>query len=241
MKVHFIQHVPFEPPGFLLEWAEGRGDEISFTHFYLQNAALPDTLPYMLVVMGGPMGVYDTLPWLEAEKAYISDAINAGVKVLGICLGAQLIANVLGAEVYPHSHKEIGWWPVTLTKEGLEHDLFDHFPEQHQVLHWHGDTFDLPDDATLLATSAACRHQAFINETGNAIGLQYHIEVDEIIVEGFVENGGGDLNHQGEWVQKKHQILPADRKVTSVNKENLLQLLDKWVDYSPSSSNHTFV
>lgn len=229
MRVHFIQHVPFEPPGFLLEWAKGRQDDISFTHFNLPDSDLPETFPDLLVVMGGPMGVYDGLAWLESEKAYIGSAIEAGVKVLGVCLGAQLIADVLGGKVYPHTEKEIGWWPVTLTKEGLESKWLGHFLEQHTVLHWHGDTFDLPDKAILLATSAACRHQAFINDNGNAIGLQYHIEVDDQMVKCFVQHDHTALLKGGTWVQTADQILSDKTEVILQNRKLLMELLDKWV------------
>jgi GMP synthase-like glutamine amidotransferase len=228
MRIHFIQHVPFEPPGFLLEWAKGRGADISFTHFYLPDATLPDTLPDMLVVMGGPMGVYDALPWLADEKAYIHRAVDAGKKVLGICLGAQLIAHVLGAKVYPHTEKEIGWWPVNLTNEGEEHSLISHFPEVLTVLHWHGDTFDLPENTTLLATSAACRHQAFINNKGNAIGLQFHLEADEQMVEGFTHHDKEALSAGGKWVQTADEILSVNADTLVLNRRLLEEMLEKW-------------
>lgn len=230
MRVHIFQHVPFEPPGFLLDWAIERGYDISITRFFEPGHILPDTLPDLLIVMGGPMGVYDALPWLEAEKAFIHTAIERGVKVLGICLGAQLIANVLGAKVYPHTHKEIGWWPVSLTSAAQQNPLFCHFPQECTVLHWHGDTFDLPDDASLLATSTACKHQAFINGKGNAIGLQFHMEADEEMVKGFTQHDQTALLNGSDWVQNTDEILTDKSEVIARNKWLLIGVMEEWVE-----------
>lgn len=174
------------------------------------------------------MGVYEELSWLDQEKTYIGQAVASGALVLGICLGAQLIANVLGAKVYPHTQKEIGWWPLSLTREGHEHPLFSHLPPQLSVLHWHGDTFDLPDDAILLATSSACKHQAFINGKGNAIGLQFHMEADEQMVKDFVQHDQTALIESGTWVQGINEILSGKTSFITQNRKLLFGLLDKW-------------
>jgi GMP synthase-like glutamine amidotransferase len=229
MRVLIFQHVPFEPPGCLLDWAIEKGYEISITRFFESGYKLPDTMPDLLIVMGGPMGVYDDLPWLEEEKAFIHTAIARGVRVLGICLGAQLIAHVLGAKVYPHTHKEIGWWPVSLTNAGQYHPLFSHFPQELDVLHWHGDTFDLPDEASLVFTSAACKHQAFINEKGNAIGLQFHIEADEQMVKGFTQHDQAALLKSSDWVQSTDEILIDKSEVIARNRRLLIRVMEEWV------------
>lgn len=177
LHIHYFQHVSFESPGYIQQWAEVNGHDQSFTRFYEE-----DNLPAMtdidwLIVMGGPMGVYDTAtyPWLEAEKAFIRLCIDAGKTVIGICLGSQLIAAALGEEVYPNSQKEIGWFDIKLTTAGRSCYLFADFPERFSVLHWHGDTFNLPAKAVLLAESAACKHQAFLYNN-NVLGLQFHFE-----------------------------------------------------------------
>ncbi|MBX2925860.1 MAG: type 1 glutamine amidotransferase [Chitinophagaceae bacterium] len=177
MHIHYFQHVAFESPGYIRDWAEKNGCTESFTLFY-GKYSLPDVHQIdWLVVMGGPMGVYDTgaYPWLEEEKKFILSCIAAGKTVIGICLGSQLIAAALGAAVYPNRQKEIGWFPIQLTAAGKSCYLFSHFPEIFTVLHWHGDTFDLPAGAVLLAESRACKNQAFIY--GNKVlGLQFHFE-----------------------------------------------------------------
>jgi len=155
---------------------------LSATRFF-ENSDLTDIqFPDMqaidwLIIMGGPMNIYehDKYPWLKSEKEYTRAAIDAGKTVIGICLGAQLIADVLGARVYPGAHKEIGWLPVELTKEAAHSDIFGFLPEQLTCFHWHGDTFDLPDGAVHLAKSEGCKNQAFIYYN-RVIALQFHLE-----------------------------------------------------------------
>ena len=175
MRAHYLQHVPFEGLGSIEHWLETAGFAITCTQFFH-----PLTLPAvqeidLLVVMGGPMSVNDeaAFPWLVAEKAFIREVIEAGRPVLGICLGAQLIASAMGARVYANPQKEIGWFPIT-GAASQDRSLFG-FPASMDVFHWHGETFDLPVGATLLAQSEACRHQAF--QLGSSvIGLQFHLE-----------------------------------------------------------------
>src|SRR5688572_23524659 len=125
MRIHFIQHVAFESPGYLLQWAEEHQHTISFTRIY-ESPVFPsvDDIDW-LIVMGGPMGSYqeDQYSWLKAEKEFIRAVIDAGKKVLGICLGSQLVAAALGAKVYPHVQKEIGWWPVKKTGTASANEL----------------------------------------------------------------------------------------------------------------------
>ena len=162
MHLHYLQHVPFEGLGSIETWAQAAEFQISATRFHAQDR-LPavDEIDW-LVIMGGPMNIYAERqhPWLIQEKAFISRAIAKGKVVLGICLGAQLVADVLGAKVFANPCKEIGWFPVYKTKD---------------VLHWHGDAFDLPADAIHLARSQACVNQGFVYED-RVIGLQFHLE-----------------------------------------------------------------
>lgn len=146
-----------------------------------------------LVVMGGPMGVYETdrYPFLKRELVYIRNVIDAKKPVLGICLGAQLIAHALGARVYPNRKKEIGWYRVRLTPEGKKDPLMKGSPSSPWVFQWHGDTFDLPRGARRLASSPLCKNQAFRFGT-NVYGLQYHLEVDKAMVLEWLEQPGAE-------------------------------------------------
>jgi len=177
MRLHVLQHVPFEGPAAIAHWAAGRGHALSISHLYA-GGALPALEHFdRLAVMGGPMGVGDEAdyPWLRAEKALIADAIAAGRSVVGICLGAQLIAEVLDAPVYRHHQQEIGWLPVTLTDAARADPLCADLPAEQYVLHWHGDTFELPEGARQLARSAGCEQQAFVYDE-RVLGLQFHLE-----------------------------------------------------------------
>ncbi|MBU0995058.1 MAG: gamma-glutamyl-gamma-aminobutyrate hydrolase family protein [Proteobacteria bacterium] len=175
MRAHYLQHVPFEGLGSIEPWLRENGYEITHTPFF-ESVDLPDMDDTgLLIVMGGPMSVNDEalFPWLRKEKQFIRSAIRSGKPVLGICLGAQLIAAAMGAKVYPNSEKEIGWFPV----QGIEtsDDSVFHFPSTVDVFHWHGETFDLPLGAVRLAKSVACENQAF--QLGQSvIGLQFHLE-----------------------------------------------------------------
>jgi GMP synthase (glutamine-hydrolysing) len=148
----------------------------------------------MLVVMGGPMGVKDTAdyPWLVAEKRLIEEAIAAGKAVTGICLGAQLIAEVLGAPVYRNAHREIGWFPVTLAPGADDDPLMRGFPATFDAFHWHGDTFAIPPGARLLAGNEACAHQIFAYGD-RAVGLQCHLESTVESVEALIENCADEI------------------------------------------------
>ncbi len=174
MKVHILQHVPFEGIGSMEPWLRRRSADITSTRFF-EPWTLPDVSSLDLIIaMGGPMSVNDEaeLPWLVAEKQFIRSAIRHGVPLLGICLGAQLIASALGARVYPGRQREIGWFDI----EAMPHACGTFaFPKTATVFHWHGETFDLPDGAVHLARSAACEHQAFQIGT-HVIGLQFHLE-----------------------------------------------------------------
>lgn len=201
MKIHVLQHVAFEGAANILKWAAQKGHDVTTTAFFEPDWSLPSTDNVdMLVIMGGPMGVYDedSYAWLRTEKLFIRDCIDAGRTVIGICLGAQLAAEVLGAKVYPANHKEIGWFP--LIKSSFPHPvLFDMAPDQ-MVFHWHGDTFDLPKGALLLASSEACVNQAYIwNE--QVLGLQFHIEMGPEHIDMLIENCFNELKSDSPYVQ----------------------------------------
>ncbi|MBN1615629.1 MAG: type 1 glutamine amidotransferase [Deltaproteobacteria bacterium] len=181
MRMHYLQHETFEDPAGILTWAKGRGFKISCTRLFAGDA-LPSASSFdWLVVMGGSMGVddEDRYSWLREEKRFIGQAVESGAKVLGICLGAQLISHVLGGAVSRSEHQEIGWFPVTVTERGRSSEVFKGFPEEFVAFHWHGDTFETPVSAVCLAESVACRNQAFAYDGGRVVGLQFHLELDE--------------------------------------------------------------
>ena len=202
MKIHCLMHVPFEGPAQIADWAESRGHALAFSHLFAGDA-LPELDAFdRLVVMGGPMGVgdEDQYPWLGAEKALIRSAIDAGRSLVGVCLGAQLIAEALGAPVTRNPHQEIGWFPIRLTEAARAHPLCKDLPAEQQVLHWHGDTFALPPGALHLAESDACSQQGFLVD-GRILGLQFHLEMtptslrtlcsycaDELVPDTFVQS-----------------------------------------------------
>ncbi len=228
MRIHYLQHVPFESPANILNWAKERGHSITGTHLY-KNQPFPDFSSFdMLVVMGGPMGVYDEnkYSFLKREKVFIENAINLGKKVLGVCLGAQLIADVLGAKVYKNKYKEIGWFPVNLTEEGKQSDIFKNLPNEFTPFHWHGDTFDLPRGAKRTAYNEATQNQAFEID-GKIIGLQFHLETTKESAKELIENSQEELKEKGKYIQSLEEMLSKDDYFTLI-KYQLYQLLDNF-------------
>ncbi len=218
MRIHYFQHVPFEGPACIADWAKAQGHEQSFTRWYEHPHPPAPSQTDMLVIMGGPMGVYeeDKYPWLAAEKAYIRSCIDAGKPVLGICLGAQLIASVLGARVYPNDQKEIGWFPVQFHA--------DIAPSPTTVLHWHGDTFDLPENAQHLAETPVCRNQAYIYRE-KVIGMQFHFEITMDALEGMIRHCGHELIPAA-CVQSAADIRAGAHHIAHTN-ELMFRLLDR--------------
>jgi GMP synthase-like glutamine amidotransferase len=217
MHAHFFQHVPFEGLGSIGPWLEARRAVVTATRFFA-DAVLPEADGIdLLIVMGGPMSVNDEgrHPWLVAEKRYIAQVIRLGKAVLGVCLGAQLIAAALGARVYPNAEKEIGWFPVyslpPLEKAGADEVPAFRFPEESLVFHWHGETFDLPTGAVHLARSEACPNQAF-QYGRRVVGLQFHLEMTPRTVRDLVDDGRDELV-PAKHVQSGESILsvPAER------------------------------
>jgi len=187
VKVLAFRHVPFEGIGLIAPVLEARGIGVDYADLYLGSSVLPDPDRYDgLVFMGGPMSVNDPLAWLRQEMRWIAQAARRGQPLLGICLGAQLIAKAMGASVYRNPVKEIGWFEIDLTEAGTRDLLFAAARPRELVFHWHGETFDLPEGAVHLASSAACRHQAFrLGE--NIYGLQFHLEVTPAMIADWCE------------------------------------------------------
>ncbi len=210
MRMHVVQHVPFEGPAGIGEWGRERGHDLSVTRMFA-GELLPDLDSVdWLVVMGGPMGVHDcdVHPWLPAETRYVGRAVKSGKGVLGVCLGAQIIARALGAWVGRNRDKEIGWFPVALTPAGREEAVFQEFPDRLEVLHWHGDTFAVPPGAVHAMSSRGCDNQAFVLDGGRVAGLQFHLEMDREDLIRLVTSCPGDMT-PGPYVQPAATMLAS--------------------------------
>ena len=187
----------------MASWLESHGADVSYTRFF-EDPALPQLNGIDLVIaMGGPMSVNDesALPWLRPEKQFVRDAVERGVPVLGVCLGAQLIASALGARVYRNPQKEIGWFPIEATPSTA--NTF-HFPGKCTVFHWHGETFDLPSGAVRLARSAVCENQAF-QIRRHVIGLQFHLETTPESARALLDNCRDELV-PGPYIQTESEL-----------------------------------
>jgi GMP synthase-like glutamine amidotransferase len=194
MRLAVLQHVPFEGPAAIAEWAAAQGLPVSIVRLY-EGDALPELFAFdVLAAMGGPMSANDEAQysWLGAELALLREAIGAGKAVLGVCLGAQMIAKALGAKIYAARQKEIGWLPVERT--GAQHALFDGIPASFTALHWHGETFDLPAGAIHLAQTTTVPNQAFAAGP-RVLGLQFHMEATRASVNGLLDCAGHEIGN----------------------------------------------
>jgi GMP synthase-like glutamine amidotransferase len=224
MRMHCIQHVPYEDMAGIETWAKSKGHSTGRTLLF-KGEELPLLGSFdWLVVMGGPMSAGDEAkyPWLKAEKRFIRSAVATGKIVLGVCLGAQLLAEAMGGTVQKNRHKEIGWYPVSLTEDAKAHPIFQGLPPKFMAFHWHGDTFIPPPAARRIAFSEACGQQAF--EIGRAVGLQFHLECTKENIERLIENCSGDLV-KGPFVQDVSEIRAGYGNLTETG-ELLSQLLD---------------
>lgn len=217
-RICVLQHVPFEGPAAIEKWIDDKGASLSVTKLY-QGESLPSQNDFdWLIVMGGPMGVDDIeqYPWLIQERRFIFGTIESGKYVLGICLGAQLIAAALGAVVKKNEYREIGWFKVKRASHIAKTVLSDIWPESFEVFHWHGDTFDLPRGAKLLASSEACVNQGFILDN-QVVGLQFHLEVTPDSVASLVENCSNELDGS-EYVQSIDNLMATELLFIEANK-----------------------
>lgn len=206
-RAHWFQHVPFEGLGSIEPWLRAAGYEITKTPFF-DTPRLPDLNDVdLLVVMGGPMSVNDetAFPWLRQEKQFILHAIQADKRVLGVCLGAQLIASAMDASVHRNRVKEIGWFPVQCVRP-IGVATFS-FPPEVEVFHWHGETFDVPSGAVRLARTDGCENQAF--QLGRTVvALQFHLETTPESVRAMISHGRAELS-PSRYVQPEATILSA--------------------------------
>jgi GMP synthase (glutamine-hydrolysing) len=193
-KILCLQHVPFEGPGYFRKAFEEYGGTVE-TRLVPQDG-VPTTAPDALLVMGGPMSVNDTDPWLTAELNFIREQVARGVPFLGICLGSQLLAKATGGTVQPGPAPEIGMIPIRRTPEAHHDPLFAHFPEQTEVFAWHGEGMTLPEGAIPLAGSALYPVQAF-RYGRTAYGLLFHLEVEAAGVDALCQHATTDLERAG--------------------------------------------
>lgn len=221
MNIHFLQHVPFEDLGALEQWVVKPGNRVTSTRLYEDNKLPFVDLFDVLIIMGGPMSVHDEdrHRWLIAEKELIRKALDKGKKVIGICLGAQLIAEVLGASVSLNPVAEIGWFDVALSPEALAHPAFQGFDKTITPFHWHGETFTLPADAIAIGKSAACANQGFL-WNNQALALQFHLEILPDGITALLNHCREDLK-EGPYVQAAGSMIRADL-ISASNRQALL-------------------
>jgi len=223
MRIHYLQHVPFEDLANIEPWALSKDFTITRTQLF-QNETLPDFDVFdWLIIMGGPMNIYeqDRYRWLTLERQFIQKAIKAEKIVLGICLGAQLIADVLGAKVALGENKEIGWFPIRLTDEAKSSKLFAGFPSEAMAFHWHGDTFSIPQGAVAIANSEAYPNQAFTYQN-HVLGLQFHLESSLSSIQKLIENCSDEMI-EAKYIQTQEAILAGEVHLPEMT--HLMQIL----------------
>lgn len=225
MVWHCLQHLPGEGPGHAADWLAAHGHSLAFTYLFEPNPAFPELADFDgLLILGGAMSVHDeeACPWLAAEKAFIRQVLRAGKITLAICLGAQLVAEALGAEVRPNHEPEIGFWTVRFSAKALEHPLLRGWPEKAAVLHWHLDTFTVPPGAIRVGMSPGCATQGFVWGDG-IIGLQFHPEMTVEMVEDLLAFEDHEQAEEQQFVQTAEQIRARLKSVWKGRK--LLELL----------------
>ena len=224
MKAQIFQHVPFEGLGSIGGWLAGREAEVSWTRWFEEGAEAPESFAKsdLLIVLGGPMSANDELPWLGVEREAIRKAMEAGTAVLGLCLGAQQIARVLGARVFPGPEPEIGWWPVEPVA-GANGPFAGVFPDRFEAFHWHGETFEIPEGAEHLARSEGCDAQAF-SYGKRVLALQFHLETTPQAAADLVAHSDDHLK-SGRFVQSAATMRSDSRRFAKAN-----QLMDRVLD-----------
>ncbi len=217
MRIHYLTHVPFEGLACIKTWADQNQYPLSHTALYDDEPLpAPDDFDW-LFIMGGPMNIYehDKYPWLKREKRFINEAIEKEKTIIGICLGAQLLADVLGGPVRKNRFKEIGWYPVEFTRKALQMDVFDFLMPRMEVFHWHGDTFDLPASSVRMASGEACENQGFIY--GDRIfGFQFHLEMTPDSTGDLIKNCMNEMV-EAPFIQKPGEILMDENRFQAAN------------------------
>lgn len=220
MILHILIHADFETSSVLLDWARERSLEVRIIQRH-RGEQLPSLSEVeLLAVLGGPMSAYDPIPWIEEEAAYLAQAEKTGIKILGLCLGSQLLAKALGARVYPGSQPEIGWFPVQSSPDSLE--AFPEVPQTWRVFHWHGDTYDPPAGVFPLGLSEITPCQGFFRPP-QLLALQFHPEVTPEEIRGFEQAENRSLG-----------MSPEDLALTAGNQALFRKMLDRWLQGIPN-------
>ncbi len=228
MRIHCLQHSANPGRTHLDEWAARHNHAWESTILPPEGVLPPLSRVDCLIVVGGPMSVWEEqqYPWLRAEKRFIEACIETGRPVLGICLGAQLLADVLGAPTYKGIHKEIGWFNVETTPEGRDALGGKTLPERFETFLWHGDTFDLPDGALRIARSDAFENQGFMwNRT---LALQFHLEVRPAWVAMLANRDAHELV-EATYVQSAPTVLGKPERLYRYNNALMDGLLQRWL------------
>jgi GMP synthase-like glutamine amidotransferase len=226
MHIHYFQHNHFEDLGFIGDWAKSNNFTTSVTRFDIKpELPLIENFDW-LIIMGGAMGVNDSdqYPWIPKEIEFIKEVIRSGKIVIGICLGSQMIASALGARVYKNSEPEMGFWPISFSKEAQQDNVFKHFPANLDVMHFHFDTFTLPEGAILMAKSTVTPVQSFIYGK-NVFAFQFHSELTELNLPVFIKELEPEII-PGPLVQNPDEML---QKINycSLNNEIFAKVLDE--------------
>lgn len=228
MRIQCLQHVPFTGRAYLPEWAAARGHQ--WTPILVPQAAKLPPIECMdaLIVMGGPMTLREpaTHPWLAEERKLMAAAMDTGVPVLGICLGAQMLAEILGAPVRHGGCSEIGWYRVKTNPALDETWLSGVLPSELESFFWHEDTFDLPADAVRVGATEAFRNQGFVY--GPHLALQFHLEVTPEWATHLARRDADQLV-AAEFVQTAAAILSRPESLYRENNAVMERLLDKWL------------
>lgn len=217
MRVQHFRHVEFENLGSIEAWLKSAGHTLTTTRMYA-NDPLPSVDDFdWLIVMGGPMSANDDaiFPWMAPEKQLIRHAIEAGKRVMGVCLGSQLIAAALGSRVYPNAQREIGWFEIRRAAEANQHPFGVLFPAKTDVFHWHGDTFDLPTGATRLASSDGCQNQAYAI-SNHVVALQFHLEMQPHLAKELTIHCANELG-PAPYVQTPERIMADPSHFERIN------------------------
>jgi GMP synthase (glutamine-hydrolysing) len=228
-NIHFFQHLPHERCGNIERWARRRGRAVSRTRFARGEMPPADGDIEVLVIMGCARNVYQyrDYPCLPAQRKFAEQFLTRGGKVLGICHGAQVLADILGGRVYQNPFHEIGWHPLTMTAAAKDSSL-SALPDGQRVLHWHGDNFDLPRGATLLASSAACPRQAF-SYGAQILALQFHLEIGPGDLDALIEDCRDDFKLSGPWIQTEAEIRAGADRHAAAAEQFLGRVMDAFV------------
>ena len=218
-RILVLQHVKSEGLGIIGKALGQRGIAVDFLKIF-KGDRIPKSINGYdgLIVLGGPMGVYeeDVYPFIKDEITLIKNALKNNVTVLGICLGAQLLAKAAGADVYKGKKKEIGWYKVELTDEGKRDGLFIGLPEEFTALQWHGDTFDIPENSKRLALSELFPHQ-IIKVGKNAYGLQFHLEVTEEMIKEWIDVNDKELASVKAYINPKKILKDTPEHIETIH------------------------